>query len=99
LLAHFHYCNKGTYPLSDECTEAELKELAELNEDDLSFIHYTQRYARWKGECLLSFGTIVLANADAETEWKALRQSDAYDDTYFYICQLFEQDWQPRTVT
>ncbi|KAK3180202.1 hypothetical protein K4F52_008401 [Lecanicillium sp. MT-2017a] len=62
-----------------ECSEVDLKELAELTDDDMSFLRYTQQYAKFK-------------------EWKSLRQSDFYDNTYFYICQLFEQDWHPRDM-
>ena len=45
LLAYFHYCNKGIYPFSAECKDQDLQSLAELDNDALSFVKYTRRFA------------------------------------------------------
>lgn len=50
LLAHFHYCNKGMYPFSDECKDKELQTLADLSEDELRFVHATREHVRRRRE-------------------------------------------------
>ncbi|KAJ3494896.1 hypothetical protein NLG97_g3782 [Lecanicillium saksenae] len=46
ILAHFHYCNKGLYPFSQECTVSELRSLAELSEGGISYVNTMKRYAK-----------------------------------------------------
>lgn len=46
LLAHFHYCNKGMYPFSDECKDKDLRALADLSDDEIQFVHATKHYAK-----------------------------------------------------
>ncbi|KAH7170959.1 hypothetical protein EDB81DRAFT_876970 [Dactylonectria macrodidyma] len=31
--------------------------------------------------------------------WEELREGTAYEDDYFFISQLFEENWQPRTMS
>ncbi|KAK4153399.1 hypothetical protein C8A00DRAFT_33883 [Chaetomidium leptoderma] len=45
LLAYFHYCNKAIYPFSAECKDQDLQTLAELDDEAISFVHYTRRLA------------------------------------------------------
>ena len=45
LLAYFHYCNKGIFPFSDECKDQELKNLAELDDEAVQFVHSTRKHA------------------------------------------------------
>ncbi|KAF5019386.1 hypothetical protein F66182_8616 [Fusarium sp. NRRL 66182] len=49
LLAHFHYCNKGIYPFSEECKDQDLRTLAGLDEDKIKFVHTTSTYAKRYG--------------------------------------------------
>ncbi|KAH8717224.1 Satratoxin biosynthesis SC3 cluster transcription factor SAT20 [Beauveria bassiana] len=81
ILAYFHYCNKGLYPFSDECSDSELKSLAELNENDVKFVRCTANYARAR-----------------EVAWRRLRESHDYDHPEYYISQMFEQNWKPRSM-
>ncbi|KAI5466070.1 hypothetical protein BGZ63DRAFT_347684 [Mariannaea sp. PMI_226] len=41
--------------------------------------------------------TRAYANSHRQ-EWDALWNSDRYDDDYFYVSQLFEEGWQPRSM-
>jgi hypothetical protein len=50
LLAYFHYCNKAIYPFSAECKDQDLQSLAELDDDAISFVHYTRRVAAKQSE-------------------------------------------------
>lgn len=43
LLAYFHYCNKAIYPFSSECKDQDLQTLAELDDEAISFVHYTRK--------------------------------------------------------
>lgn len=43
LLAYFHYCHKGIYPFSADCKEADLTNLAELDEMGRNFVYETRR--------------------------------------------------------
>ncbi|SPQ17855.1 50ce7ba6-0193-4f39-84d7-23bed1b300e7 [Thermothielavioides terrestris] len=81
LLAYFHYCNKATYPFSSECKDQDLRALAELDDDAISFVHYTRQFV-----------------ADHRKEWEDLWIRDDYENEFYYVSQLFEQNWQPRTM-
>ncbi|KAK0747949.1 hypothetical protein B0T21DRAFT_406507 [Apiosordaria backusii] len=90
LLAYFHYCNKGIYPFSAECRDADLRSLAELGDDAIELVHYTRQYVMqqkaqwedlWKGE----------------GDWKDMGLK-RYENEYYYVSQLFEQNWQPRNM-
>lgn len=52
LLAHFHYCNKGMYPFSDECKDKDLRTLADLNDDEIQYVHATRHFAKRHRKCL-----------------------------------------------
>ncbi|KAM5355866.1 hypothetical protein ACJ41O_002512 [Fusarium nematophilum] len=81
LLAHFHYCNKGIFPFSDECKDQDLRTLAGLDEDKIKFVHSTSTFAKQHGP-----------------EWEGLRNAATYENDYFFVSQLFEANWQPRTT-
>jgi hypothetical protein len=46
LLAHFHYCNKGTHPFSDDCKDQDLRTLGDLDDEQIQFVHATKSYAK-----------------------------------------------------
>lgn len=50
ILAYFHYCTKGLYPFSEECSDSELTKLAELDEKDVKFVQLTRKYAKHRGK-------------------------------------------------
>lgn len=50
LLAHFHYCNKGIFPFSDECKSKDLRTVANLNEDEIQFVQATRNHSRRHSE-------------------------------------------------
>ncbi|ROT40074.1 hypothetical protein SODALDRAFT_273925 [Sodiomyces alkalinus F11] len=45
LLSYFHYCNKGVFPFTDQCRDQDLQGLAELNENEMHFVHQTRIWA------------------------------------------------------
>ncbi|CEI64192.1 hypothetical protein FVEN_g9033 [Fusarium venenatum] len=81
LLAHFHYCNKGIYPFSEDCKDQDLRTLAGLDEEKIKFVHNTSNLARRYA-----------------LQWEKLRESAVYEHDYFFVSQLFETNWQPRTT-
>lgn len=80
LLAHFHYCNKGWYPFSDECKDQDLRSLADLDEEKIRFVHETRKFAK-----------------EHEREWEQVREKGAWEHDYFFVSQLFQENWHPRT--
>jgi hypothetical protein len=34
----------------------------------------------------------------AEEEWEEIRRRGAYEDGYYFVSQLFEEGWQPRSM-
>lgn len=34
----------------------------------------------------------------AETEWQRLHQEGCFEDDYFFISQLFMENWEPRST-
>ncbi|KNA94500.1 hypothetical protein FOXG_00523 [Fusarium oxysporum f. sp. lycopersici 4287] len=81
LLAHFHYCNKGIYPFSEDCKDQDLRTLAGLDEEKIKFVHHTSNLARRYA-----------------LQWEEIRNKAVYEHDYFFVSQLFETNWQPRTT-
>ncbi|KAJ6446009.1 pre-mRNA splicing factor clf1 [Purpureocillium lavendulum] len=79
LLAHFHYCNKGMYPFSDECKDKDLRALADLSDDEIQFVHTTKKYAKQHRQ-----------------EWEQVKEKSEYEEDFFFVSQLFEENWKPR---
>ncbi|KFZ13964.1 hypothetical protein V502_06327 [Pseudogymnoascus sp. VKM F-4520 (FW-2644)] len=80
LLAHFHLCNKGSYPFSAAAGErADILTNAGLTEGQKKFIEMTRKF--------------VSSRAD---RFEGLRWIEAFDDDYYFIAQLYEQNWKPR---
>lgn len=42
LLAYFHYCNKNVAPFSEDCRDQDLRQLAQLDEQAIQFVHWTR---------------------------------------------------------
>ncbi|KAF4594686.1 tetratricopeptide repeat domain containing protein [Ophiocordyceps camponoti-floridani] len=81
LLGHFHYCNKGVFPFSDECKVKDLQGLADLGKEELQFVQATKDYV--KGH---------------RRKWERMRRAGEYDDDFFFVSQLFEEDWKPQAT-
>ena len=45
MLAYFHYCNKGNFPFTEQCKDADLKFPGELSPEDVQFVRWTREYA------------------------------------------------------
>jgi len=110
-LAYFHYNNKGIFPFSDECKDQELKNLAELDDTTLAFVRDTRRHAMEHSELAPSprsppgassrgarRATLTGGPPVAENAWQQLWDGDDYENDYYFISQLFEPNWQPRTM-
>jgi hypothetical protein len=41
---------------------------------------------------------IVSDSAALEKDWENLWAKEIYEDEYYYASQLFEHNWQPRTM-
>lgn len=48
-LAHFHYCNKNSYPFSSDGATSEILAVARLNEKQMRFVQSTRRFVNSKG--------------------------------------------------
>ncbi|KAL5345859.1 hypothetical protein ACLOAV_008885 [Pseudogymnoascus australis] len=80
LLAHFHLCNKGSYPFSAAAGErADILTNAGLTDSQKKFIEMTRKF--------------VQSRAD---RFEGFRWIEAFDDDYYFISQLYEQNWKPR---
>jgi len=38
----------------------------------------------------------IMACSRAETEWEQLHRGEDFEDDYYFIGQLFEENWLPR---
>lgn len=81
ILAHFHYCNKGIVPFSEECEDQDLRTLAHLDEEKIKFVRATRAHIQRHKQ-----------------DWEDMRARKAYEEDYFFVSQLFEEKWQPRTT-
>ncbi|KAH6610519.1 hypothetical protein Trco_000539 [Trichoderma cornu-damae] len=81
ILAHFHYCNKGVTPFSEECEDQDLRTLAHLDEDKIQFVRATRAYVHRHKQ-----------------DWEQIRAKGAFEEDYFFVSQLFEEKWQPRST-
>lgn len=48
--------------------------------------------------CRFLLGGLPALTQAAEKQWEQLWASDAYEDDYYFVSQLFERNWQPRTM-
>ncbi|KAL7787549.1 hypothetical protein V8C37DRAFT_412070 [Trichoderma ceciliae] len=81
ILAHFHYCNKGIIPFSEECEDQDLRTLAHLDEDKIQFVRATRAYVQRH-----------------KKDWEQVRAKGEYEEDYFFVSQLFEEKWQPKST-
>ncbi|KFY44455.1 hypothetical protein V495_03444 [Pseudogymnoascus sp. VKM F-4514 (FW-929)] len=80
LLAHFHFCNKGSYPFSAAAGErAGILSAAGLTESQIEFIDLTRKFV-----------------ASNTAHFEDFRWVEAYDNDYYFISQLYEENWKPR---
>ncbi|RWA14783.1 hypothetical protein EKO27_g359 [Xylaria grammica] len=86
LLAYFHYCNKGIHPFSTECKEQDLTTLAALNEQRAQFIRQTKAHIEKHRRGVIKGGK----------SWQKIRDSHDYENDFYYISQLFEENWMPQ---
>lgn len=42
-------------------------------------------------------GALMHIAMHAEREWDQLREQGAWEDDYFFVSQLFEENWHPRS--
>ena len=107
-LAYFHYCNKGIFPFSEECKDQELRNLAELDDSALAFVHDTRRYVADHSKFPLlpmpepprRHGASANRGSLPRTgqQWQELWDGDKYENDYYFVSQLFEPNWQPRSM-
>ncbi|PWI64144.1 hypothetical protein PCL_12096 [Purpureocillium lilacinum] len=114
LLAHFHYCNRGLFPLSEDCRDQVLAADVGLDDEKVQFIHNCRTFARQHSMSLVedelshSFfsadndQSVVVCTltvlSTVERHWDELETLASYEDDYFFISQMFERNWQPRPV-
>ncbi|KAL7924033.1 hypothetical protein ACQKWADRAFT_35614 [Trichoderma austrokoningii] len=46
ILAHFHYCNKGRLPFSEECEDKDLRVLGQLDAEKIEFVRETRSFIK-----------------------------------------------------
>ena len=97
LLAYWHYCNKGSKPFAPGSSAAHFHPMSELHPYQTVFIRETSLEVQANG---ISIHHTLLNRCQgltiAEKSWKLLQQTHAYGDDYYFVSQLFEQDWKPR---
>ncbi|KAK1250806.1 hypothetical protein MKX07_005361 [Trichoderma sp. CBMAI-0711] len=81
ILAHFHYCNKGVAPFSDDCDDQDLRTLAHLDEDKIQFVRATRAYVQRH-----------------KRDWEQIRAQGEVENDFFFVSQLFDEKWHPRTT-
>jgi hypothetical protein len=42
-------------------------------------------------------GAALTLRCNAEREWDRLRDQGVWEDDYFFVSQLFEENWHPRS--
>jgi hypothetical protein len=99
MLAYFHYCNKGQRPFASDLDSEEFA-MAELNQEQISFIRATAREIknrRKSNECFASHKshTADLTMNFPEAQIKVSRENRNFGDELYFISQLFEENWKP----
>ena len=111
LLAYWHYCNKNIYPFSKQCKDSEFQQLATLDENMMQFVYKTREIIQKKGKLArrshhghaavafrLGKANAVRTNTFDEiaSEWEQLRHGLNSEDDYYFVSQLYEENWKPR---
>jgi hypothetical protein len=100
LLAHFHYCNRGTHPFVQDWASPEQIAGAQLNAEQGEFMRESVLEIKKKGKFLR-----VRVNTDRSTYpltrhfiaslFEGIRQGRAFENEYYFVSQLFDIGWKP----
>ena len=66
MLAHFHYCNKGSHPFTDDWARSGNASLAKLDSEQLRFLQETVDQIKKRG---MSHATMILSICSATDDW------------------------------
>ncbi|KAK0644621.1 hypothetical protein B0T16DRAFT_332374 [Cercophora newfieldiana] len=83
LLAHFHYCCKGNVPFSKSFDWSS---------------PVMRRMAALDPEQSAFMSKYVSVVHEREDIFEAVRKTDHYEAPYWFVCQLFEENWEPRVT-
>lgn len=102
MLAYYHFNNKGRLPFDlagDPAKSAELAAEAELNEDQMMFVKKTAKWIRQKRKTSV-IRRLPRTSTDFQVEEhvKHIRAERDFGDHYFFLSQLFDEDWQPSAT-
>ncbi|KAF5626713.1 uncharacterized protein FTJAE_9570 [Fusarium tjaetaba] len=88
LLAHYHLALKGSYPFQ-LAMEGDLPDHASLGVPGLEDRKFITRTAELAARS---------TNNLQEHNWDQLRESSNWDDEFYWISQLYDDDWKPEKM-
>ena len=96
LLAHFHFCNKGSTPIASRASSlADNIKLADLDGDQAVFLRNTIEQAKLHSKCY------PLAIAGSNLTWSTyvefarLKDNPNPEMDMYFVSQLFDPEWLP----
>jgi len=71
----------------------------------MTFVKYTRQFASdYSEQTTLSMqpkhtgAALTHVFSFADRQWEDIWHEEEYENEYYYVSQLFEQNWQPRTM-
>jgi len=100
MLAHFHLINKGKHPFNLAINPTGIKELAsaaELNEEQVKFVKETAIMVNERSKYTTSGWLIgcTILTCSLEAEISAAREATAFSHDYYFLSQLYDEEWKP----
>src|SRR5450756_2698382 len=97
-LAHYHYCTKPCDPFTMDWRRRQSTPFAEMTTNEIHFLIRTSSLVKERSKCLhrnqaLNFRTLIDAT---EEKFRVAKEIDLYEDDFYFISQMFEEDWVPN---
>jgi hypothetical protein len=97
LLAYFHYCCKGFRPFDLDWDSTETASMADLDPEQIQFVRRTAEYVH-KNSMFPDPHALTLSDYVIETRFREIIERDLCEDEHYFVGQLYEEDWKPRST-
>jgi hypothetical protein len=99
MLAYFHYLNKASRPFALDWDLPSNVAMAELNAEQVQFAKETAEQVQARSEYFYnrlcrSQSTNVPSHLP-ESTFEKVRESEHFENEYYFLSQLYDMDWKP----
>ena len=97
LLAYFHHCCKGFRPFDVDWESTETASMADLDQEQIQFLRRTAEYVHKNSMCPDPHA-LLLSDYVIETGFREIIEKGLCEDEHYFVGQLYEENWKPRST-